>query len=66
MAHKLPENEALLAWLREVLSVQTRDAVAVLADGKSEASVCMRGDSVLLVSHGDEETVLAKVSLVPQ
>lgn len=56
---------ALEGWLREVLKVQTKDASVVLADGKSEASVCMRGDSVVLVSHDDESTVLAKVRLTP-
>lgn len=61
----MPENEALLAWLREVLRVQTKDGVAVLSDGKTEAAVCLRGDSVVLVSYGDEETVLAKVRLAP-
>lgn len=56
---------ALEGWLREVLKVQTKDASVVLADGKSEAAVCMRGDSVVLVSYDDESTVLAKVKLVP-
>lgn len=65
MAH--PENEALLAWLREVLSVQTHDGVAVLADGKSEATVGMRGDTVVLLDYrDDDEVVLAKVRLVPE
>lgn len=56
---------ALMGWLQEVLRVQSHDATVVLADGKSEASVCIRGDSVCLVSHDDESTVLAKVRLVP-
>jgi hypothetical protein len=56
---------ALEGWLREVLRVQTHDAHVVLADGKTEAAVCLRGDSVCLVSYDDEETVLAKVRLVP-
>lgn len=56
---------ALEGWLREVLKVQTHDSVVVLADGKSEATVCMRGDSVVLVAFDDEETVLAKVRLTP-
>jgi len=60
----MPENEALLAWLREVLRVQTKDGVAVLSDGR-EAAVCLRGDAVVLVAYDDEETVLAKVRLVP-
>jgi hypothetical protein len=64
MAH--PENEALLAWLREVLRHQSHDGNVVLSDGKSEAAVCMRGDSLVLVSFDDESTVLAKVELVPR
>lgn len=57
---------ALEGWLLEVLRVQTHDASIVLADGKSEAAVCMRGNSVCLVSYDDEETVLAKIDLVPR
>ncbi len=56
---------ALEGWLREVLQAQAHDATVVLADGKSEAGVRMRGDSVVLVAFDDEETVLAKVRLVP-
>lgn len=56
---------ALEGWVREVLKVQTHDSVMVLADGKSEATVCMRGDSLCLVAYDDENTVLAKVRLVP-
>ena len=55
---------ALEGWLLEVLKVQTKDASVVLADGKSEAAVCMRGNSVVLVAYDDEETVLAKIDLV--
>lgn len=56
---------ALEGWVREVLKAQSLDASIVLADGKSEAGVCMRGDSVVLVSFDDEETVLAKVRMTP-
>lgn len=56
---------ALMGWLQEVLKVQTYDGVVVLADGVSEAAMCLRGDSVCLVSYDDETTVLAKVRLVP-
>lgn len=56
---------ALEGWVREVLKTQTKDASIALADGKSEAAVCMRGDSVVLVAYDDESTVLAKVKMVP-
>jgi hypothetical protein len=55
---------ALEGWIREVLKVQTKDGVVALPDGR-EAAVCLRGESVVLVAYDDEETVLAKVRLVP-
>lgn len=55
---------ALEGWVREVLSVQTKDATVELPDGR-EAAVCLRGDSVCLVAYDDEQTVLAKVRWVP-
>lgn len=59
------EQVALEGWLREVLKVQTHDAYVTLADGKTDAAVCLRGDSVCLVAFDDESTVLAKIRLVP-
>jgi len=55
---------ALEGWVREVLRVQTKDGVVELPDGR-EAAVCLRGDAIVLVAYDDEETVLAKVRMVP-
>lgn len=57
---------ALEGWLQEVLRVQTKDANLVLADGKTEAAVCLRGNTVCLVAYDDNDTVLAKIRLVPE
>lgn len=54
---------ALEGWLQEVLKVQTHDSVVALPDGR-EATVCLRGNSVVLVAYDDERTVLAKIRLV--